>query len=657
MKLSEMYAEYFANWVSDGLLVSMEKISLLGIKPLYDRFYTHGWINKVWAIVKLPVEYNVNITQKIRNETFADCPGVKTAVMMYNVPVRVNVHNDMFVRQFHKAEGRYNDYKEFFDNLSDGEQMTGSFVRDPKSGRKVVLDRKYLDRLKQDYLSYAAVYNAVNAGQEYCHTYYFVQASARTRREMNVYRKKLKSLLHSDGITFVEIHGTVSQYLDNFCPAAYVHGNVGKFPCMLFSQENCSALVPTKVKGLVNETGILAAVDWESKLPFFIDFFGSGYAQIVMLLGSSGCGKTFFAFFLAVTFAAYGVHFSAVDIKGSEWTLVDKYVDICEVSMSGPGARFINTLRLDDVQCTDKDCIDFFEMSVSGTVAMFEIATNLAEGEGNIADLRAILSQAVMKLYNMNGVVKDNPETFIKTRSFRYADVLNVITGLRTSKTFTPKQREICNLIVVRCSPYFLAEGMYSASFQNELTIREILDSPGVVYNLNKNSGDTLDTLDNLKVMMAQFADGKKSMIRKRQKKHMVAFYEELQRCDRIGTLVENISANVTGSRSNNLTVFLLLNAVSTFNNERFGPIRSNITTKIIGKVTADDEKILAEHYGCRGIQDKVAAIREDENGEFEHCFAIAYDTGNQKGEALLKTVIPDDMVRQFMTRDIKEVV
>lgn len=115
---------------------------------------------------------------------------------------------------------------------------------------------------------------------------------------------------------------------------------------------------------------------------------------------------------------------------------------------------------------------------------------------------------------------------------------------------------------------------------KNELTVSEIIESPFVIYNMNKNNAETLSTLDDLKIYMSQFLDGEKHFLRKQQKLHTAAFYEELQRCGSLSTLVRSISARVTGSRSNNLSVFLLLNAITTLDSDAFRAIKSNITTK-----------------------------------------------------------------------------
>ena len=652
MKLADLYSEYFANWVSGGLLINEDKISLLGIKPLFDRFLTNGYSTKAWMVTGLPVNFNINLMQAIRQEMFAIYPNVSLIIHTYSEPVNINVNSDVFRRQLKSSAKRYNMYKSVFDQLSEDEQLTGAYEANPVSGRRIGIDSETLAKIKDDYDSYAYVYEQVMSGTTFTNTYFFIQATCNDRKIMHKFSKALSDKLTSNKIYFQEIHGNVGQYLLNFCPASFRQTAHNKFTSLLLSEDNLAAILPNKTKGLIEDSGLMFAMDYQSKDPFFIDFFNSGAAQVIMLLAQSGFGKTYMAFAIAIALSSMDVHWSATDIKGNEWSVLAKYVKIIEISMSGSNARFVNTMRLDDVACDYSDCEEFFETAVQGTCDLFEIATNLMPSEGNVADLRAILSTAIIKVYESAGVVKNNPATFAITKNFRYADVLDVLSSLALSSSYTDKQREICSLIQTRTSQYFMSEGRYNNAFTNELTIGEILESAGVVYNFNKNSTEQLDTLDSLRVFMSQFADGKKHSIRRRTGLHTAAFYEELQRCDGVGTLLKSISSKVTGSRSNNLTVFLLLNAVSTFKNADFSAIKSNITTKIIGKVIDDDLKYLVNEFDCKMMKDYLELINDPITSyEYRNCFAVQYDTGVSSGKAVIKAAVPESWSTQLRTR------
>lgn len=652
MDLKDIYAESFANWLSGGNLVARDKISLLGIKSLYDRFFTNKYITKVWCLNKFPVYCNSNITQAIRSEMFKLCPDVHTIISTYSVPAAVNPTSDVYSRQLKKAATAYNKYSEIFNSLSDDEKLTGSVEYD-KNGHKNYVNADVLNTIKELYDSYIYVYKQSISGGQFFETYYFVQASSKTKVSMKRYRKNLIALLNSCNIGFTECRGNISSYLSNFCPASYKQQDQRKISSILLSQENLAALMPTKTKGLVGEKGIFMGLDWQVKLPFMLDFFGSGAAQVIMVLAKSGWGKTLSMFMTALELIAADTHCSVTDIKGNEWTKLLDYVQGCVISMEGNVARFVNTLRLDDLNCTKLDCEETFNMAVRDTVTLYSLMINLQENEGNERDLAMILEQAIMKMYYQRDVVKTNPDTFLRTRDMQLGEIIDVVDGLAATASYSDSQRELCSLIRTRLSAFFLTDGRYSEAFRNEVTVGEVINSPLIIYSFNKNAGTMLDTLDTIRVFMVQALDNRKTAVRKRQSLHTASFYEELQRSAQFGKLIEAISHRVTGSRSDNVTVFLLLNAISTFDNEAFDAIKSNITTIMAGKLNPEDVNVLVNKFGCYSIKNYLQEINSKENEQFRNCFAIQYDIGYKTDKAIIKTVIPKEMVDHLSTRDV----
>ena len=434
-----------------------------------------------------------------------------------------------------------------------------------------------------------------------------------------------------------------------------VRDDVRRFAPMLMSNENLTEQMPYKTKGLVGGKGLLLGLDAETKLPLMVDFFNSGAAQVIMMLAKSGAGKTFSAFQIALSLIALDIHVSAIDIKGREWRKLLKFVDGVEINMDDKNPRFVNTMRLDDFGCTRENCEYYFRMAVRATVNLLSIMVNLKPEEGNVTDLETILEQAVLKYFSQNNVDSKNPKTFVNTRRMKYADIIDIISDLATTKSYSEDQRELCSVIRTRCSTYFVTEGRYSKAFKNEITVAEVLRKPLVIYSFNKNADVMLDTMDTLRVFMVQYLDTKKQSIRKEQKLHTAAFYEELQRSNQFGKLVETISHAVTGSRSNNVMIFLLLNAVSVFNNNELNAIKSNITTKIVGKLEDGDIDLLVKEYGCKPIQKQLEKINDKSTNRWQNCFAILYDTGVDVDKAIYRTVVPQYMLEQFKTRDFNE--
>ena len=561
--------------------------------------------------------------------------------------------SDIFKRQLARSAEAYNRYRDVFESLREDEQLVGS-VQVDNNGNKIRINAQILNSIKQTYDSYSYVYQQAATGQNFYNTFYFIQASAKSKRDIRLYNKHLKTLLEGQGIVYTEIRGTMSQYLSNFCPTTFRQENTKKYLPMLFSQENLTSVTSYKTKGLIGDKGILMGNDAQSMLPFWLDFTGSGAAQVCMLLAKSGQGKTLMAFLIALGFAGKDIHWSAIDIKGNEWyEHLNQLMKVVKISMDDVNGRFVNFLRLDDLKCTIDDCVEAYDSAVRDTVILLTLMTNMQANEGNPADLESVLETAVNKVYSAKDVIKTNPSTFIRTKDLKYQDVIDVMSDLMLSKSFTEEKQKICMMVRDRCSLYLSAEGRYSTAFKNEITVSEILNTPGVVYAFNKNSGVELNTLDSIRVHMVQGLDGRKTLYRKRQHKYTAAFYEELQRCDQLETLVRAMSSRVTGSRSDNVIIFLLLNAISALETKQFSAIKSNITTMIVGKVTSDDINVLVNDYGCSQIKNYMEAISNDVEERYRNCFAVNYDIGYKVDKAIIRAFLPNRIEKLFRTRDI----
>lgn len=653
MKLSELYSEYFANWVSGGALVIQDRISLLGLKPLFDRFITHNWITKIWVVKGFPVEYDLNLTDLVRGELFKLDPKVRTMINFVSIPTNINARNSIFLKQFETASQNFHEMEDYFNSLTREQRVAGVAIVNPNNGKKIYITEEHMKNAREEYQSFLYIYEQVMGGHVFTNTYYFIQASARNKKEMKKFTRDIASVLDSQGIIFSELHGNIGEYLDNFCPAVYTGNGVNHFTSNLMSDENLAGLMPYKTLGLIGGKGLLMGVDKRTGLPFLLDFFNSGTAQINMILGKTGCGKTFAAFAVALGLLGLGLHISVVDIKGGEWCRLKAFAKTLVIGMGNADSKFINTLRMDDMECmTEDEAMDVYNTAVRGTTRLFEIAVNLQENEGNVMDLQSILNRAVKKVFSKVGVVAGNVVTYSGTESLKFSDVIDVVTQLQLSSSYTEQQKLLCQLIVTRTSDFFLPQGRYADAFKNELTLKDVLESEVVIYDFNKNTDVMLDTLDTLRVFMVQFLDGKKQSFRKRKKQHTGAFYEELQRCEQFGLLVDEISHKVTGSRSSNVIIFLLLNSVTTFDSSAFAAIKSNITTKIIGKMNGEDVEKLVNEFDCAPIRDYMTAVCNDQTGDLKHCFAVQYDTGADTNKVLIETVMPKEMGEHFNTRD-----
>lgn len=656
MKTLDLYVNAFLQSVTGGEFIKRSSISLLGLKCVYDRYITHDWETKFWIIQRFPVHYDNNLTDGIRHKLFKEFSDVDTSVFMYSTPIHVNTDSQQFTRKMSNASNEVMAYQEYFKDMTPSEKVIGKVERNPKTGAKIYI-RPDIMKVKQDkFDSFSYIHNTQGEGGHFANTYYIIQASCKNVRTLRAFGKRLVSLCKKDKLVCSEVRGKVETILQNFTIATYLKEPPAHTIPHLMSEEAVVSQLPMRTKGLLNPSGILFGLDWESKLPFLLNLFESPAAQVILLAAKTGHGKTYNAFNIILMNAGiFNVHSSVLDIKGNEYKALLNFMSGIRIDMGSNSSRFVNTLRLDDLVDRGLDPVDCFTTAVDGTVTLLSIIVNLLPNEGNEADLRMILQTAVRKLYSMADVRPDNEQTFKRSAKLTYTDVIHQLTGMQHIASYTEQQKTILTLAITRLESFFAADGEFGTALKDEITIGEVLDAPLVIYEMHKNTNAMLSLLDDVRIFMLIFLDGKKQSIRKSQKLHTNAFYEELQRCGNMQKLVTYISGVVTGSRSSNVSVFLLLNSISTLKEKAFSAIKSNITTKIIGYMVKEDIQTLADSFDCEDIKDKLLTINENEAGKWSNCFAISYDTGKRKGTAIYKPVLPKSIATVLQTRDTHE--
>jgi len=665
MNIMDFYTEYVANWISSGNLINKDRMSALAIRPLFDRILTRAYATKVWSVVGIPVEFESNLTMLIRQEMFNRCPFAKVQIVFHSTPVSPNIQSDTFKRQMGSAAQMHENYKEVFENLKEDEKLTGKTFK-LGEGRRFHMSSRDLERIRDRHNSYTYVYSHRISGGAFFKTHMFIQASVETAKEMRIFKTELMGVLQGAGIGAIELSGSMSKYLSNFGPAGIKEeDNNKKFQTMLLSDENISNMTSYMTRGLIGGYGILLGTDLLSKMPVIIDFFASPSAQVILIAAKAGEGKTALSEMMALQFLADDEkHVSVTDLKGGEWEMVSDLSDMLIVSMDDANPRFVNTMRLDDLIVPKHEAESVFNHAVKDTIKLYTLMINLAPNEGNEADLDAVLETAILKAYNNAGVVSSNPETFYKTKNIKLTEPLIYVEALKSSKSFEA-QRDLCSLILTRCDTFFSSESRNSIAFRNEVSLAEIINTPFVIYSFNKNQDTQLTALDKIKVHMVAVLNAKKSYIRRKTGQHTIEIYEEGSRTGDTGdkssstgvagsnSLLNVISHRVTGSRSNNVTIMLLTNSLSMFDDPRAKPIESNVTTVIAGKLEAGDIKILKERFNCESIIPYVEKISTSGDKKLKNSFAAKIDTGAMVDKAMFKIKIPASIERRIRTRDV----
>lgn len=664
-----IYAESLANWLSGGSLVLRENLSSLSIKPSYDRYMTKKRNTRVWIIRGLPVNLKNNISHMIRTGMHEKFPEVETNLQYINKPTDPQVTREVFKRQLARSEEAFSKYKSVYDSLSDSEKLMGK-TQNLGGGLKFTVKQKDMLKRKATYDSYSYVFKhraGNDSSGEFFRTHIFIQAFCDDMDQLDKFRKELNLMLEGQDIFSTEVKGNVSKYLANFGPASYDREETKYFTSNLMSDENLAALSPTKTHGLVGGRGTLMGLDVLSRLPLILDYHKTSAAQVSLFIGTSGYGKTFAAMLKIVSLISQDHHCTIVDLKGGEWTKLRFFTEVLNIDLDGPNARFVNTLRLDDLDIDPSDASYMFEMSVKATVGLFSLMTSLdPEVDGATeTDLETLLDIAVRKTYDqISGFNSEKVKTFGKTADMKLTDIMDNLEGLSTVKSFNEGMIKLVPIVLARCSMYLRSRGHKSEMFRNEITLGEVLYSKTVVFSLNKNTDPEMTLMDDMKVFMIGHLANKKNYVRRKKGLHTAMVFEEVQRTEENDTMVitkkrgasaqllRYISHTVTGSRSDNVMVMILLNSISTFNNPATRAIRSNITTIVAGKMNPLDIDILANDFGAHSIKDYLKQLEKGET-KFKNTFAIKFDNGHDNLSTMYKVIVPDAFEKELRQRDV----
>lgn len=621
-----MYGYYFMNFLTRGARLKKGEIAADALVTKYNSVLTRKYTRKIIAIKKFPtLDVGNPMARIMRSELVRKFPGIKVYIHLDSDPKNINIKDLVYLRRYSSAEERFYKYQQEFENMTGSEKVTGKQYRGP-NGRKFVVRESDYRKQRETFRSYKYVTESLqNRDYMFFDTFYFIELLIPDDVDVNLVIEEVGVICDKGGVIYETIEAKTSKFLDNFSLTS-TYKTKNKFPSMLFSSENLALNSSFMSPGLVGGYGILHGIDKLSGLPLIINYFNSGGAKVGMIMAESGAGKTFLAFFMALQFIADNIHCSVIDIKGGEWIALKSFgIKCAEINMDSKSGSFVNLLRLDDVvtpSTSYDDLIEYLDMAKSGTVQLLSTMVDLKPNEGNPIDVEAILRDAVGKVYSKlteKGFNEHQAKTYHLTSTLTYKMVIDevrefgkhAVSNKEDAMNYDDKKASLCRLIIQRCS-MFIDDASANCILKNEITLGQVLDSELVIYSMGKNSDSQASIEDTVRVFMIQYLDVKKHRMRKKKSLHTVAFYEELQRCGDMGQIVKFISAMVTGGRSNNLAIFLLLNAISTLNNEAFSPIRSNITLYLIGKIKSDDIDALCNNFDCEDIREYLYSINPD---------------------------------------------
>lgn len=654
MKLKDFYSTYLANLISAGGLATRSKLSATAIKPAFNKILTQKSITYSWIVGEVPTNLSFNLTLVIRKSMKERFPTIKTIVSRHTKRVIVPVQSNVFKRRLSAAVNLYEDFKQVYEEkLNTSERALGKVFR--FGSRTIAVNKDVIAKHKAKADSFLYVNNAKRNGAGFYETYYVIQAHGEDLDELNRYNEALTEMLEGMGVTSYFIYGDISNFLKNFGPATAPVGDLKKFPSMLMSDENLSMITPTKTRGLFSSgTGVPFGMDIYSYLPAFVNLFRSSAAQVFLVSAIAGYGKSALIFMILLYLLTDEVHINVVDMKGDEYRKLFPFMS-SRIEIDMDTDTWVNTMRIDDLGIKDYDGGEAYKMAIASTVSIFKEATSITEKEGSAYDVESFLNFAVTKCYDtLSGFDVKDPDTYDLTKKLTFSMVIDNLRGLAEGK-YNDDQRKTLDLLIQRSMNEFKSEHLPA---DKEITLSQVLKVSYVVYSFNKSKSVGSRKRENVKVLMCSSLNKKKHYYRRKERKHTIEIYEEVQITDQVGDagqLVKLIKDDVTIGRSDNVSVFLITNALSVLNDPEMKSVKSNLTGLIIGKISKDDQEILKTMNGGNDIIDDVEVISSNGGSKLKHCFAIRYDDGFESDNTVIKAIIPPEIEERIRQRDTME--
>lgn len=644
------YASQLANKISKGGLISRGNLSPLEIKPLFSQILTKEFIKTVICITSVNANYEGMLLKQLQAIAFKVNKKAKVYLNFCGDPQAINISSDDFDRKMKDAYSRYSEYKTAFDSLSEADQMSGKKFR--VDGMRFKIDKYQLEDLKEKYGSYKYVYDTCEKGGKFFKVYTFIELLSPDLKTMSRLYKEVTDYLKRNKFIITSLSSNCSYFLTNFGPAGKHHESTTKeFIPNLFSDENLSYLQPFDTDGFIGDGhGQLLGLYAGSKTPFILNFFESGSRQIILLEAPAGEGKTIQGFGMAISFLNSNAHVSVLDVKGDEWCKLNSLLNNIGIiiDFSEDSNTYVNTLRLDDLKVeTEEEAKEFYNMSIKSTSQILRIIAKPINDKEK-AQCEYISKEVVPRLFQSVGVRADSPKTFVRSRDLLYEHLIPILGEMKHSKSNAPYY-EMIDTMITRCNQKFRRSNVFKG---REIKLSDVINSPLVIYALDKNKDTTQDD-DDIKTFMISYLDWKKFSMRKKMGEFTVAFYEEMSRKEEFQSFIKHINGAVTGARSMNVNIVLLCNSIQTFKDKDIQAVTSNISTAFIGPMVNEEDYKVLDEMNLGEIKGKVKAITNNPKVS-KNFFAVKYDTGKQTGTAVCKCILPDDILRRLETREVK---
>ena len=385
-----------------------------------------------------------------------------------------------------------------------------------------------------------------------------------------------------------------------------------------------------------SDRGIVFGLNDRSKEPYTIDLASETEARNILVVATSGSGKTFLVINLAQYCLEHNYRCLAVDIKGNEFTTLTKSVGGIVLDMTDNSRNYVDFLRR--FPSKDQNNSKYFRDMDN---LFLETLKTLA-GENLTSLETSFLSGFITWLWDSMGVVCDNTFSWTSTQVLTIHDMFDKLQDYSRQFISSRKKGEDTikiNNMMRNLQQYLSRDSLYRRIWETPINVNNILNTRFITFSFNVRTDSNYD----LNVFRVRW-----NFMNYINQKFTANNYNNRIRTLKILEEVQSVSADVMKMYSDEWrlgrsfmqeTVILTNSARSVFNNSPDArSIQSNTRILLLSRCEDDELNFLLEKYD---IKDQVTAIKNLNKAENANKFLI-YPLSGSVPPAIIKAIMKD---------------
>ena len=635
-----------------------------------DTGFAKGGYMRVYNILKYPeriiyTESTAFMSGLLNSIKLSKSGGMNSALFRENVDFYFETYNRPYNIMFNKnIRDNYNNLlrleQSLMKGIAGGNEARGSQTVN-KELKNLSTDnlRFRLAEVRKKLRSHEIIRQNQAEGGTQIESYQFIRLVCKSKNMLETAENKLLSTLGGEDIQVRRV-SNLTEYFETFSPVSGLYNmkENNNFAYTIFTTRGYSKLKNKPTRILENELKgmsrlLYVGTEISNSEPLTLTFTSSGKGQNILIIGTTGSGKTYLFENLMMNCALNGYKINAMDYKGKEYDNVAAIIpNTIKLDFSLESKQFVNTLKFIPELYDEGELKGAFirntEATIQSLIALAELREDL------VRSAEGMMEECIRSIYNSEQVFFDRPETYFKSQNINYVEAIgNMVVRFQNDNNLKSVYgEEVCKALYTSLIPYFSLGSHKSEMFTEELDLREVVTSDCILYSYNMNQETPWGGLASYRVFTHDYVSNTFIQRNKKLGFTTVNSIEEYQRAVKQPRSKEIYNNKLSGGRSDNVINVIMSNTIAPLLDRSLdaSAVRENIATLFIGDII--DKDSLDDFCRVYGIGE--SGKRDINNLRYySHAFYTNYNTGVQRGEKVIKVVHPSSVIRYFETKRI----